>query len=94
MGVLDSGLEIIAMPKCIWEELGPPICSDHTMKMSSANTSMDSTIRVLKNLAVDFGTREVMLQVQVLAYANFNLLLGCPFHCLMSVMTEDFPDKS
>ena len=61
MGVLDSGLEIIAMPKCIWEELGPPICSDHTMKMSSANTSINLTIDILKNLAISFGTGEVML---------------------------------
>jgi len=33
-GVLDSGSEIIAMPKQIWEDLGLPIRSDHTMKMS------------------------------------------------------------
>jgi hypothetical protein len=82
------------MPKCIWEELRVPIWSDHMMKMSSTNVSIDTTIGVLENLVLDFGTGEVMLQVQVLACANFDLLLGQPFHCLMSVNTEDFPDGS
>ena len=63
------------------------------MKISSANTSVDLTIGVLENLTIDFGAKKVMLQVQVLAYTNFNLLLGHAFHCLMSVMTEDFPDR-
>jgi hypothetical protein len=35
-----------------------------------------------------------MLQVQVLARTNFDLLLGRLFHCLMSTNTEDFPDGS
>ena len=61
MHILDFGLEVIAMPKHIWEELGLPICSDHIMKISFANTSIDLTINVLKNLAIDFGIREVML---------------------------------
>jgi len=91
-GVL--GLEIIAMLKRIWEGLGLPIRSDHTMKMSSANTSIDTTIDVLENLILDSGVGEVMVQVQILACANFNLLLGRPFHCLMSATTNDFPDRS
>ena len=75
-GVLDSGSKIVAMPKHIWEELGLPIQLDHTMKMLSANTNVDMTIRVLENMALDFREEEVMVQVQILARANFNLLLG------------------
>jgi hypothetical protein len=93
-GILDSGSKIIAMPKRIWEELGLPIRSDHTMKMSSANASINTTIGILKNLVLDFGAGEVMLQVQVLARANFDLLFRRPFHCLMRENTEDFPDGS
>ncbi|KAF8546748.1 hypothetical protein OG21DRAFT_1527625 [Imleria badia] len=63
--VLDSGSEIIAMPKRVWEGLGLPVRSDHVMTMSNANTSTDSTIGVVENLALDFGAREVYLQVQV-----------------------------
>lgn len=52
------------------------------------------TIGVLKNLMLDFGTGKVMVQLQVLAHTNFDLLLESPFHCLMSTTTEDFPDGS
>ena len=75
-GVLDSGSEIVAMLKRIWEELGLPIRSDHTMNMSSANASIDMTLGVLENLVINFGAGEVMVQVQILARANFDLLLG------------------
>ena len=33
-----------------------------------------------------------MVQVQILARANFDLLLGQPFHCLMSTTMDDFLD--
>ena len=82
------------MLKLIWEELRLPIRSDHTMNMSSTNTSIDTTLGVLENLVVNFSTGKVMVQVQILAHTNFDLLLGRPFHCLMSANTEDFPDGS
>ena len=62
------------------------------MTMSSANTTTDSTLGVLENLTLDFGLGEICLQVQIIARANFDLLLGRPFHCLMSTTTNDFLD--
>ena len=64
------------------------------MTMSNANTSTESTIRVVENLALDFSAGEVYLQVQVVPHTNFDLLLGCPFQCLLSAKTDDFPDGS
>ena len=64
------------MPKCIWEELGLPLRSNHVLWMTSANTSIDLTIGVLENLALDFDAGEVLLQVQIMGCANFDLLLG------------------
>ena len=92
MGILDSGSEVVAMPKHVWEELRLPLRSDRVLQMTSANTSIDSTIGVLENLALDFGAGEVLLQVQIMGRTNFDLLLGRPFHCLMSMTTEDSPD--
>ena len=76
MGVLDSGSKVVAMPKCVWEELRLPLCSDHVLQMTSVNTSVDLTIGVLENLALDFGAGEVLLQVQIMGCTNFDLLLG------------------
>ena len=92
MGVLDSGSEVVAIPKRILEELRLPLCSNHVLQMMSVNTSVDLTIGVLENIALDFGAGEVLLQVQIMGCTNFDLLLGQPFHCLMSVTTKDSPD--
>ena len=35
LGVLDSGSEIVAMPKWVWEDLSLPVQSDHVMTMSN-----------------------------------------------------------
>ena len=94
LGVLDSGSEIVAMPKRVWEDLGLPVQSDHVMMMSNANTSTESTLGVVENLHLDFSASEICLQVQVVPRANFALLLGRPFHCLLSTSTEDFLDSS
>ena len=86
--VLDLGSEIVAMPKWVWEDLGLPVRSDHVMMMSNANTSTESTLGAVENLCLDFGTGEICLQVQVVPRANFDLLLGQPFHCLLSASTK------
>ncbi|KAF9231666.1 hypothetical protein BU15DRAFT_82127 [Melanogaster broomeanus] len=92
--ILDAGSEIITMPKWVWQSLGLPVHSDHIMTMESANTQKDATIGMLENLQLNFGSGDVFVQVQVLGRANFELLLGRPFHCLMSATTDDFPDGS
>ena len=73
LGVLDSGSEIVAMPKQVWEDLGLPVRSDHVMTMSNTNTSTESTLGVVENLCLDFGAGEICLQVQVVPRANFDL---------------------
>ena len=74
--VLDSGSEIVTMPKQVWEDLSLRVWSDHVMMMSNANTSTKSTLGVVENLCLDFGASEIWLQVQVVLRANFDLLLG------------------
>ena len=68
MGVLDSGSEVVVMPKHVWKELGLPLCSDHVLWMTSANTNINLTIGVLENLALDFSTGEVLLQIQIMGF--------------------------
>jgi len=87
-------LQVGVNPKRPKTALVTRLRSDHVMTMSNTNTSTESTLGVIENLCLDFGAGEVCLQVQVIPHANFNLLLGCPFHCLMSASTEDYPDGS
>ena len=76
--VLDSGSEIVTMPKQMWEDLSLPVRSNHVMTMSNTNTSTESTLGIVENPRLDFGASEICLQVQVVLRANFDLLLGRP----------------
>ena len=73
--VLDQGAEIIAMRKEVWQSLGVPARSDHIMTMESANRTKNATLGVVENLVFDFGCGDMMLQVQVVEKANFDVLI-------------------
>ncbi|KIJ20735.1 hypothetical protein PAXINDRAFT_49410, partial [Paxillus involutus ATCC 200175] len=66
----------------------------YLMNMTSVNTQTDTILGVLENLCLNFRAGDACVQVQILPRANFNMLLGRPFHCLMSTTTDDFPDGS
>jgi hypothetical protein len=67
------------MPREVWKELGVPLRSDHSLNMESVNMTCNSTLGVIENVPLDFGTGPMYFQVQVTARANFNILLGRPF---------------
>ncbi|KAG1832767.1 hypothetical protein EV424DRAFT_1533451 [Suillus variegatus] len=90
--VLDQGAECIVMPRSVWQSLGGiPLRPDHKLVMDSVNTSRDETLGIIENLPLDFGTGEMLFQVQVVPCANFEILLGRPFFTLTSCKTEDLP---
>ncbi|KAF8124195.1 hypothetical protein EV363DRAFT_1454736 [Boletus edulis] len=76
IAVLDTGSEIVAMPKQVWTSLSLPVWSDHVMTMSNANTSTESTIGVLENLHLDFGASKAKLELYGLFQA---LRAACVF---------------
>ena len=90
--VLDQGAECIVMPARIWRSLGSiPLRPDYKLTMESVNTSTNETLGVVENLPLDFGTGDMLFQVQIVETANFDVLLGRPFHTLTSCKTEDSP---
>lgn len=89
--IIDPGSQIVAMRKEIWEQLGVPLQSDMIMVMEAANKTKTSTMGLLQNLRMTFGPVELMLQVQVVENAPFDILLGRPFQALASCTTKDFP---
>lgn len=90
--VLDQGAECIVMPARVWRTLGSiPLRPDYKLTMESVNTSTNETLGVVENMPLDFGTGEMLFQVQIVETANFDVLLGRPFYTLTSCKTEDTP---
>ena len=59
------------------------------MTMESANRTKNATMGVVENLVFDVGCRELLLQVQVVEHANYEVLIGRPFFALTSCKTQD-----
>ncbi|KIK32851.1 hypothetical protein CY34DRAFT_100650 [Suillus luteus UH-Slu-Lm8-n1] len=80
------------MPARVWQSLGSiPLRPDYKLTMESVNTSTNEMLSVVENMPLDFGTGEMLFQVQIVETANFNVLLGRPFYTLTSCKTEDTP---
>ncbi|KAF6745212.1 hypothetical protein DFP72DRAFT_1091838 [Ephemerocybe angulata] len=92
--ILDEGSQIIGLRRDIWERLGLPLRSDHTMVMESANGSTSRTLGVIPDLLVRIGTCEFRLQVQVVEEAGYEMLLGRPFHVLAQAQMQHHRDGS
>ncbi|KAF6750049.1 hypothetical protein DFP72DRAFT_1140045 [Ephemerocybe angulata] len=92
--ILDEGSQIIGLRRDIWERLGLPLRSDHTMVMESANGSTSRTMGVIPDLRVRIGTCEFRLQVQVVEEAGYEMLLGRPFHVLAQAQMQHHRDGS
>jgi hypothetical protein len=90
--VLDQGAEVVVMPREVWKELGVPLRSDHSLNMESVNMMCDSTLGVIKNVPLNFGTGPMYFQAQVTVCVNFDILLGHPFFKLTSCRTFNLPN--
>jgi len=90
--VLDQGAEVVIMPREVWKELGVPLRSDHSLNMEPVNMTCDSTLGVIENVLLDFGTGPMYFQVQVTVHTNFDVLLGCPFFKLTLCQTFNLPN--
>jgi hypothetical protein len=91
--VLDQGAEVIVMLQLVWRSLGGvPLHSDYQMTMESVNMSSDQTLGVMENFLIDFGTGDMLFQVQIVLVAAFDVLLGRPSFTLTSCKTADLPN--
>ncbi|KIO07244.1 hypothetical protein M404DRAFT_136304 [Pisolithus tinctorius Marx 270] len=90
--ILDSGCQVVALRRELWEALEAPLHTDMTMTLEAANQSKESTLGVIENATLRIGNVEAHLQIQVVDRTPFDLLLGRPFFCLLSSVLHDFPD--
>lgn len=88
--ILDEGSQIIGLRREVWERLGLPIRSDHTINMETANTSRSRTVGLLPNLKMMIGKCEFTVQAHVIEEAGYDMLLGRPFHVLAQAHTQHF----
>jgi hypothetical protein len=72
------------MRRDVWERLNVPIAANLAMPMESANSSTTMTLGSIQNHPVQLGPITILLQIQVVDDAPFEVLLGRPFFDVIS----------
>ncbi|KAF7431238.1 hypothetical protein PC9H_006959 [Pleurotus ostreatus] len=90
--IVDSGSEIVAMRRGVWELLNMGVSLDEGCTMESANSSRDKTLGLFKNVRFDVAGIRIYVHFQIVENAPYDILLGRPFHCVLSAITQDYPD--
>lgn len=89
---LDTGSEIVAMNRSVWQELGVHLSPEKTLVMESADSNQSTTAGLVENLKFSLGGIDLLLQAHVVDGAPFDILLGRPFFRFTECQTKDHID--
>jgi hypothetical protein len=77
--ILDGGSQVIVMRRDVWQQLNIPFSPAKALTMESANAESNTTLGLVENVPVQIGPVTVLLQIQIVDRAPFEVLLGRPF---------------
>ncbi|KAL5480222.1 hypothetical protein ACEPAI_1492 [Sanghuangporus weigelae] len=94
--LLDSGSTFVAMPKDIWKDLGSPTVMSQAITVETADRQISRSAGLIPRVRLTIGSFSIVLQVQVVEKAPFQLLLGRPFfvHTRAQVIDESDDDQT
>ncbi|KNZ76012.1 hypothetical protein J132_00287 [Termitomyces sp. J132] len=78
----NSGSQIILMSVQIASNLGLSYNPNIVLSMQSTNGTMDQSLGLAQNIPCTIGDITVYLQIHVLQFPAYDILLGCPFDVL------------
>ncbi|KAF9487610.1 hypothetical protein BDN71DRAFT_1404486, partial [Pleurotus eryngii] len=90
--ILDTGFQITAMQCDVFDNLRLAIGIDKFITMESMNLSSNQTIGLAHNIKMSLSPINLYIQAQIINDTPYEVLLGCPFFCLTSTLTCDYPD--
>jgi hypothetical protein len=93
--IIDGGSQIVSMSSAIAVQVGAQWDPDITINMQSANSQLETTQGLVKNMPFRFGDEiTVYFQVHVIKNAAYDVLLGRPFEVLTASVFENSLDGS
>lgn len=90
--LLDNGSEILSMTKAVTKDLGVAYNPDVVIHMQSANSGVDATLGLARNVPFTFGDITLFLQLHIVKEAPYRILLGRPFDCLTESVVVNYKD--
>ena len=90
--LLDSGSQIISMVRNVAKNLEVNWDPDITIKMESANQSVENTLGLAKNIPFTCRGITVYLQVHIMSSPAYKVLLGWPFDIITESLVKNEKD--
>lgn len=90
--VTDGGSQIISMAERTALEMGISWNPDIRIHMQSANSQLEMTLGLARNIPFAFGDITVYLQVHIIANPAYKVLLGRPFDVLTESLVKNTAD--
>ncbi|KAG5330553.1 hypothetical protein C0989_008829, partial [Termitomyces sp. Mn162] len=78
----DSGSQIILMSAEIASDIGLSYDPNIVLNMQSTNGTMDQSLGLACNVPCTIGDIMIYLQIHILQFPAYDILLGCPFDIL------------
>jgi hypothetical protein len=91
--ILDPGCQIIAMSEDVCHELALAYDPTIVLHMQSANSSVDPSLGLARNVAFLIGTLTFYMQVHVIRNPAYDILLGRPFDVLTESVVRNFRNE-
>lgn len=91
--ILDPGSSIIAMSEAVSKELSLSYDPDVTLRMQSANGTVNWSLGLARNVPFLIGDLSFYLQVHIIRNPAYNILLGRPFDVLTTSTVQNFADE-
>ena len=89
--LLDDGSTVCIISERLWKKFGDehPMDPNRVMRLETADGRVNTSSGVMENMPVTIGGITYMLQIQVVATAPFDLLLGRPFSDLARTVVQN-----
>ncbi|KAH9991210.1 hypothetical protein BJV74DRAFT_711094, partial [Russula compacta] len=93
-GVINPGLQIVAIQKDLADEVSAHINPSICLEMECASSAKNWTLSCAEYLMMKIGDIPFYIHTHVVKHAPFHILLRQPFQKLLTCVMEDMPDGS
>jgi hypothetical protein len=92
--VVDPSSSIIAMSENVCHELGLTYDPQIRLPMQSANSGIDETLGLARNVLCDLGSIILYMQFHIVRDPAYNILLGRPFNVLTESIVHNYQNEA
>ena len=92
--ILDPGSQVISMAEEACHSLGLIYNLEVKLSMQSANSEIDETLGLARNVPIQIGEIMLYLQFHIVRNPTYDILLGRPFDVLVESIVCNFENES